>query len=209
MLKRFFFPNQSDFFTLFQQLVDISILASQEFYALVKDLSHASLYVNNIADYEEKGDQIAHKTFQLLHKTFITPFERHDINHLIKGLDDILDLINRCAQRFPYYGLMLIPDEIIELAKISMESCNNVKKAIYELHSLKKSEEIFKYCERIDGNESKAHQVVIYAETKLFAQENDFKQFFKLKEIIAQTKLVINSCQDVGNLIKGIILEYS
>lgn len=208
MLKRLL-PHQSDFFRLFQKTADILVHASTEFHSLVHDLKQQQQYVDAIAAYEEEGDQIAHTTYELLHKTFITPFDRNDINQLISSMDDILDLINRCAQRFPYYELNNVPDEIVNLAEISMQSCLLVKQSVYRLHSLKKSSEIFQFCEEIDANETKAHLVVIAAEKKLFLQENDFKHFFKLKEIVAQTKLVINSCQDVSNIIKGIILEYS
>jgi uncharacterized protein Yka (UPF0111/DUF47 family) len=98
---------------------------------------------------------------------------------------------------------------MIQLADISMQASILLKQAIYRLHSLKESDDIFKICEQIDKMESQAHQVVLAGERILFEKEEDFKEFFKLKEIYAQTKLVINRCQDVGNIIKGIILEYS
>jgi len=208
MLKRFL-PGQEDFFSLFKKNAEITVQAATQFYNLLNDLNNQQHYVNAIAAFEETGDEIALQTFELLHKTFITPFDRHDINHLTAGLDDILDLLNRCAQRFPYYQLESVPPEIIELAKISMDSCLLIKTAVDQLHFLKKSDEIFAQCLAIDANESAAHHIVIAGEKKLFATETDFKHFFKLKEIYAQTKAVINSCCDVGNIIKGIILEYS
>src|SRR6185437_7418073 len=97
-------------------------------------------------------------TFMLLHKTFITPFDRYDIHQLTSHLDDILDLVNRCTQRFPYYELNSVPKEIITLAEISMKASLLLKQAIYRLDSLKKTEEIFSFCEQIDTLESNAHQ---------------------------------------------------
>ena len=173
------------------------------------NLDNHQQYVDKIAADEDEGDKIAHTTFELLHKTFITPFDRHDIHQLTSGLDDILDLVNRCAQRFPFYELNKVPEEIILLAEISMQCSLYLNKAIYHLHNLKKPDEIFKFCEDIDRAESNAHQIVLMGEKKLFMEEKDFKHFFKLKEIYSQTKLVINRCQDVGNMIKGIILEYT
>jgi predicted phosphate transport protein (TIGR00153 family) len=176
---------------------------------MLHHLNYQQEHVDAIAKNEEEADKLAHNAFMLLHKTFITPFDRNDIHNLTSQLDDVLDLINRCAQRFPYYELKKVPEEMIELAEISMQSSILLKQAIYRLHSLKKSDEIFSFCEQIDVMESKAHQVVLAGERVLFKEEKDFKHFFKLKEIYAQTKLVINRCQDVGNIIKGIILEYS
>jgi uncharacterized protein Yka (UPF0111/DUF47 family) len=208
MLKRFL-PQQGDFFRLFQKTADILVDSTTQFHTLLHHLDNQQEYVDAIAKNEEEADKLAHTSFMLLHKTFITPFDRHDIHGLTSQLDDILDLVNRCAQRFPYYELKQVPEDMIELAQISMQASLLLKQAIYRLHSLKKAEEIFGFCEQIDKMESKAHRVVLAGERVLFKEENDFKQFFKLKEIYAQTKLVINRCQDVGNIIKGIILEYS
>jgi predicted phosphate transport protein (TIGR00153 family) len=208
MLKRFL-PQQGDFFRLFQKTADILVDSTTQFHSMLHNLKNQQEYVDAISKSEEEADKLAHTSFILLHKTFITPFDRHDIHNLTSHLDDILDLINRCAQRFPYYELKKVPDEMIDLAEISMQASLLLKQAIYRLHSLKKAEEIFSFCEQIDAMESKAHQVVLAGERVLFKDEKDFKQFFKLKEIYAQTKLVINRCQDVGNIIKGIILEYS
>lgn len=208
MLKRLL-PRQDSFFQLFQGAADKLVLASTEFSNMLQDLSKQQYYVDEIAKHEEEADTIAHTNFELLHRTFITPFDRHDIHQLTSTLDDIIDLINRIAQRFPFYQLKQVPDEMIKLAQLSAEATNNLKAAIYCLHSLKNSTEIFKYCNEIDIVESKAHQVVLAGEKKLFMDEQDFKQFFKLKEIYSHTKSVINRCQDVANILKGIVLEYS
>lgn len=208
MLKRLL-PGQSHFFPLFQKSSDIIVSAATEFQKMLHDLSNQQKYVDHIAKYEHEADEVAHQTYELLHKTFITPFDRHDINHLTGGLDDILDLLNRCAQRFPYFQLDCVPQEMLSLVDISLQSCLLVQKVIYQLSSLKKSKEMLKLCQEIDAHESQAHLFVLAGEKKLFIEENDFKNFFKLKQIYSQIKLVINGCQDVGNIVKGIILEYS
>jgi predicted phosphate transport protein (TIGR00153 family) len=208
MLKRLL-PRQDNFFQLFQQAADKLVLASTEFSNMLQHLNNQQHYVDEIARHEEEADQIALTNFQLLHKTFITPFDRHDIHELTSTLDDIIDLINRIAQRFPFYQLQAVPDELIKLSQYSAEATNHLKSSIYLLHSLKHSEEIFNYCNEIDNVESKAHLVVLAGEKKLFLDENDFKQFFKLKEVYGHTKSVINRCQDVANILRGIVLEYS
>ncbi len=208
MLKRLL-PRQDNFFLFFQQAADKLVLASTEFSSLLQNLHNQQHHVDAIAKHEEEADQIAHANFELLHKTFITPFDRHDIHQLTSTLDDIIDLINRIAQRFPFYQLKEVPEEAIKLSQLSAEATNHLKQSIYCLHSLKNSDAIFKHCNEIDLVESKAHKVVLAGEKKLFMSEDDFKQFFKLKEIYAHTKLVINRCQDVANILKGIVLEYS
>lgn len=208
MLKRLL-PRQDKFFILFQQAVEKLALASNDFSEMLQHLDQQQYYVDSIAKHENEADQIAHTNFELLHKTFITPFDRHDIHELTSTIDDIIDLINRIAQRFPFYELKTVPSEMIQLSLLSTEAVYHLKKAIYCLPSLKNSQVIFSHCNQIDHVESKAHQVVLAGEKKLFMDEQDFKTFFKLKEIYAHSKLVINRCQDVANILKGIVLEYS
>lgn len=208
MLKRLL-PRQENFFQFFQQAADKLELASTEFSNLLQNLNNQQHYVDSIARHEEEADQIANTTFELLHKTFITPFDRHDIHQLTSALDDIIDLINRIAQRFPFYQLKSIPEEAISLSKLCKDATTHLKQSIYCLHSLKNATVLFNHCNEIDRVESKAHKVVLAGEKKLFETESDFKQFFKLKEVYAHTKLVINRCQDVANILKGIVLEYS
>lgn len=208
MLKRLL-PKEDGFFDLFQKTADILATTAIQFHAMLNDLDNQQQYVDAIAAYEDDCDKIAHTTFELLHKTFITPFDRHDIHQLTSGLDDILDYINRCAQRFPFYHLKKAPTEMIRLAELSVQASMLLKEAVYRLNSLKKTDEILKCCQGIDEIESQAHQVVLLGEKDLYLHENNFKEFFKLKEIYTRTKEVINSYQDVANIIKGIVLEYS
>lgn len=208
MLKRFL-PRQEGFFKLFQKTADTLVAATTEFHTMLHNLDNQQEYVDSIAAHEFQADEVTHLTFELLHKTFITPFDRYDIHELTGGLDDVLDLLNRCAQRFPFYELSSVPDEIIKLAEHSMQASIYLNRAVYRLHSLKQADEILRCCDEIDKIESDAHQIVLAGERKLFLEEKDFKHFFKLKEIYSQTKLVINRCRDVGNMIKGIVLEYS
>ncbi len=202
-------PRQNSFFQLFQQAADKLLLASTEFSNMLQHLDNQQHYVDLIARHEEEADEIAYTNFELLHKTFITPFDRHDIHQLTSTLDDIIDLINRIAQRFPFYNLKAVPQEAIQLSQLSAEATGYLKQSVYLLHSMSNAPEIFKLCNEIDKVESKAHKVVLAGEKKLFMDEDDFKTFFKLKEIYSHCKLVINRCQDVANILKGIILEYS
>jgi uncharacterized protein Yka (UPF0111/DUF47 family) len=208
MLKRLL-PRQDNFFQHFEEAAAKLELASTEFSNMLQDLGNQQHYVDLIAKHEEDADQIAYNNFEMLHKTFITPFDRNDIHELTSTLDDIIDLINRIAQRFPFYQLHSVPEAMIALSKLSTEATYHLKLAIHCLHSMKNAKLIFEHCREIDHVESKAHQTVLAGERELFAEENDFKTFFKLKEIYAHTKMVINRCQDVGNLMKGIVLEYT
>lgn len=208
MLKRFL-PREEGFFNLFQQIIDRIEMAAIQFRDMLQDLSNQQHHINIIANYEDEADKLAHSTFELLYKTFITPFDRHDIHHLTSGLDDILDHINRCAQQFSLYELKKIPDEIIELSQLNIQASLLLKEAINKLPLKNETDKILNSCAEIAEVEKRANQIILQGEKKLFLHENNFKEFFKLKDIFSQLRETINSFQDVANLIKGIVLEYS
>jgi hypothetical protein len=208
MLKKFL-PKEEGFFENFQGLTEQLVKATGHFSRMLSDLDNADQYAAEIAACEARGDAIVYSTLELLHKTFITPFDRYDIHHLTSGLDDILDAVNRSAKRFPMYRFTTIPQEILALGKLACHASELVKKAVGQLSSLKNDVEIINVCGQLNEVESAADHVLLAGVSNLFEQEVDFKHLLKTKELYEQINKVINACQDTGNLIKGIVLEYS
>lgn len=208
MLKRFLARKQS-FFESFQQSADLMHIAAGEFYHAVQNITDLQRSVDLIAGYEAQGDAVTYATFERLHKTFITPFDRNDIHELTACLDDILDLIHSCAQRLPYYHMDTVPPHLVELTHLCLQATLAAKNTVALLHSLKESTQIFKLCREIGDLQDQAHSVVIAGEQELFVNMDDFKEFFKCKDLYARIKSIINRCNDLANIITGIVLEYS
>jgi uncharacterized protein Yka (UPF0111/DUF47 family) len=208
VLKKFL-PKEEGFFENFQGLAEQLVKAASQFSRMLTDLENADQYALVISECEAQGDAVVYSTLELLHKTFITPFDRYDIHNLTSGLDDILDAINRSAKRFPMYRFSTVPQEAQALAKLALHATELVKKAVKQLSSLKNDVEILNVCSQLNAVESAADHVLLAGMANLFEQEMDFKQLLKTKELYEHINKVINACQDTGNLIKGIVLEYS
>lgn len=208
MLKKFL-PREEGFFESFQALTEQLVKATSHFSSMLGDLENVDRYAAVIAECEARGDAIVYSTLELLHKTFITPFDRYDIHHLTSGLDDILDAVNRSAKRFPMYRLSNIPQEILALGKLAVHASELVKKAVSQLDCLKNDVEILNVCSQLNEVENAADHVLLAGMANLFEQEMDFKQLLKVKELYEHINKVINTCQDTANIIKGIVLEYS
>jgi len=204
-----FLPQQKNFFVFFRQAAEQLLNAAKEFHRLVLDLPNVHDYAKAINQFEHEGDEIAFLSYHLLHRTFITPFDRLDIHALTTQLDDILDRINRLAQRIQIYHLQHVPAEIIQLAELIVQVIEAVAQVVAKLEFLKNQDVIVKICLHIDQLENKAEEILLQGLDQLFARENDIKQLLKVKEVFEQMKLIINACQDVANLAKSIILEYA
>src|SRR2546421_574544 len=99
--------------------------------------------------------------------------------------------------------------EARQLAEICQLCCDRVKATVGLLTDVKRSEAILKCCEEIDRLESDADRVMRSALSKLFREENDVKQIMKLRVIYDLLESITDRCEDVANVIEGIVLENS
>ena len=186
-----------------------SVQAAVEIRKMLSDLKQSESYSRTIKDIEHKSDEVTHRTIELLHTTFITPLDRDDIHTLITKMDDIVDFIDAAAQRLFLYGVTTTTPAANELADICIQSIECLRKAIYLLHNLKESEEIVKHCVEVNRLENEADRVLRAAIASLFKNEADTRQLIKLKEVYELLETVTDRCEDVANIIQGIVLDYA
>ena len=200
-------PKEGRFFDLFNQHAEHIIDGTRELVALMADLSDGQRRIYNIESSEKRGDRIAHEVIELLHKTFITPLDRDDIHVLITRMDDILDLTEDVAQSVYLYDLRTITPEAKKLADICVACSEKVRDALALLPSMENAARIRAACADIDKLESEADHVMRAAMAKLFRDEPDVRQVIKLKAIYELLETVTDRCEDVANVIEGIVVE--
>ena len=202
-------PREGKFFDLFNAHAELIVEGSRELAAMIGNFSELDVRAQRIDATERAADKITHETITLLHKTFITPFDRDQIHQLITAMDDILDLIQDVAESVALYDLRSVTPEARQLAEICQTCCERVKTVVGLLTNVKSSEAILKCCEEIDRLESDADRVMRSALSKLFREEGDLKQVMKLRVIYDLLESITDRCEDVANVVEGIVLENS
>ena len=202
-------PREGKFFELFNAHAARIVEGSRELAAMIGSFSELDAHAQRIDAAERAADKITHEAISLLHKTFITPFDREQIHALITTMDDILDLTQDVAESVALYDLRKVTPEAKQLADICLMSCERVQAAVALLTNIKRSDAIMKICEEIDRLESDADRVMRAALQKLFRDENDVKQILKLRVIYDLLESITDRCEDVANVVEGIVLENS
>jgi predicted phosphate transport protein (TIGR00153 family) len=212
MLKHFM-PQDGKFFDLFNAHASLVVEGGRELAALVADMTASSdtraAHAQVIDSIETRADKITHETVALLHKTFNTPLDRDEIHQLISRMDDILDLIQDVAESMHLYDIRMLTQEARQLADICVSCCERVKAAVALLPDMDNAAATLKICGEIDQLESDADRVMRSGMSKLFREENDVRQLIKIKAIYELLETVTDRCEDVANLIEGIVLENS
>ncbi|MGQ0654398.1 MAG: DUF47 domain-containing protein [Betaproteobacteria bacterium] len=202
-------PREGNFFELFNAHAERIVEGSRELAAMITTFSDLETHAQHIDGAERAADKITHEAITLLHKTFITPFDRDQIHQLITAMDDILDLMQDVAESVVLFDIRKITPEAKQLAEICQMCCERVKNAVSLLKNVKDSEAILKTCQEIDRLESDADRVMRSAMSKLFRDESDVKQLIKLRTIYELLETITDRCEDVANVIEGIVLENS
>ena len=200
-------PTEGKFFDLFIQHGELCVKGGKELVSLMTNFDDLEHRVHAIETIEKQADKVTHATLELLHKTFITPLDRDDIHQLITRMDDILDLMEDAGQTIWLYDIKQITPEAKGLAELCQACCEKVLASVSLLHNMNNAREILSICADIDRLESDADHVMRAAMSKLFREEPDVRNLIKLKAIYEILETVTDRCEDVANIVEGIIVE--
>jgi hypothetical protein len=208
-------PREGNFFEMFNQHAERIVEAARAFSQLVANYNDPHLreqYNRDVDNAERAADRVTHDVNRLIHQTFITPIDRDQIHTLINTMDDVADLIQDSAETMALYDVRHMTEEITRLTDLSVKCCERVKEAVALLGNLSKgnsAEAALKTCEEIDRLESDADRVMRSAMSKLFREEPDVREVIKLKAIYELLETITDKCEDVANVVEGIVLEHS
>ena len=208
-------PREGNFFEMFNQHAERIVEAARAFSQLVanyNDLHLREQYNRDVDNAERAADRVTHDVNRLVHKTFITPIDRDQIHKLINTMDDVADLIQDSAETMSLYDVRHMTEEITRLTDLSVRCCERVKEAVALLGKLSDQNSAMaalKTCEEIDKLESDADRVMRSALSKLFREEPDVREVLKLKAIYELLETITDKCEDVANVVEGIVLENS
>jgi len=208
-------PREGNFFELFNQHGAFIVEGARAFILLIQnyhDLSLREKYMQDVGNAERQADRVTAEVNRLLHKTFITPIDREQIHSLINAMDDILDLLQDATETMSLYDVRAMNDDIMRLGDLSAKCCERVQHAVSLLPKLNDHDiaaAAIKTCEEIDKLESDADRVMRSAMSHLFREENDVRELIKLKAIYELLESISDRCEDVANLIEGVVLENS
>lgn len=205
-----FMPRERQFFALFNKHADLVIQGAAALNDMIDgyaDDGARDAWVARIQEIETQADEVTHETVMLMHNTFITPFDRDQINKLIQRMDDILDLIQDAAESMQLYDVHVLTPEASHLANLVKICCDRVQAAVTQLSSMDNAKAILKICQEVDKLESDADRVMQAAISRLFREEQDVRQLVKLKAVYELLELITDKCQDVALVIEGVVLE--
>jgi uncharacterized protein len=204
---RNFLPKKVEFFELFSKHAALCVEGARLLQEFVADPRDAEERAARIRKAEHDADDVCQSTMELLHSSFITPIERGDIHRIASRLDDILDHIEATAHRIWLYEITTSPPEATEMAEHLVRATQAMKIAVDALATQPSAERMRELCRAVKAVEKDNDRVLRRATARLFKEELDPRSLIKWKEIYENIEEAIDRCEDVVNVIEGVVLE--
>jgi predicted phosphate transport protein (TIGR00153 family) len=197
-------PRDDNFFEMFIALADNCHQGAQVLMEMFQKDDGAEKYAERIKDLEHAGDNLTHTLLTRLNQTFVTPFDREDIQALSSRIDDVLDLIDAAASRMVTYKIAHVRPGVADLARILYDTTRQV---VVVVGALNKHDSVLEKCIEINRLENEADRLSRILIARLFDEEKDPVQIIKWKEIIEVIEAAVDKCEDVANVIETVTLK--
>ena len=200
-------PREEQYFTLFAQMTSYINDAAR---TLVEMLSHHDgdyqEYVQRIKSIEHACDDLTHNVATRLNQSFITPFDREDIYMMSKGLDDVVDLIDGAARAIVMYDIHEATEPAKQLAGVIQRMALQLNEVVSILQKPKGVTERLVELHRLENEGDDIYHRAVAA---LFHDRGDPLEVLKWKDVYEKLEAAIDRCENVANIIEGVIIKHS
>jgi len=198
-------PREEEFFDLFTAVAnrcqEAAVLLREQ---LTGRAERAAYCAESIKRLENEADEFTHEVVNRLDRTFITPIDREDIHALASSLDDVMDAIDAAAAVIRLYKIQQVRAGARRLADIICDAVDLLAEAF---GALEKRQGVLAIAARVSQLEHEADRVHQDAIVGLFDQERDPITVIKWKEIYDFLEAATDRCEDVANLLEGVVVK--
>src|SRR5207245_3936806 len=139
-LKAWIIPQERQFCDLLERLAATVDEAAIALAYLLHECRDVPMKCRRIKDVEHHADEIVHRVYEELNKTFITPIDREDIQSLATELDNVLDMIEAASSRIGLYEIDRPTEAMVQLGDVIKDGMRLLKDAVGLIHNMKQAD---------------------------------------------------------------------
>jgi hypothetical protein len=158
-----------------------------------------------IKQIENECDALTHNIIQRLNRTFVTPIDREDIHGLATSLDDVMDAIDAAANVVRRFRMSAMRYGARELASLTWQSAVQLKVAVEALEHRSGVHERAVEVNRLENSADDVHDEAL---RRLFEEEKDALNVIKWKEMLDLLEEATDRCEDVANVLEGVVVKH-
>ena len=202
-------PKEDKFFDMFIEYSEINNRIAVLLKDFATDMSDPEAKYQEIKLVEQEGDKMLHSVFEELGRSFITPIDREDINLIGNSLDDIADLIETTASRFIMFNLNSAKQEALIFCDLIMASTKELINLMKEFKNMNKSKILPQKIVEINRIEDDGDILFRRAVRELFNGKTPEIEVIIWKEVYERLENALNACEDLANIVEGVVMKHA
>ncbi len=202
-------PHSGRFYELFNQSTRNLVVASEALTDLLEHFENVETKTTHLKDLEHEGDEITHKIYLEVHKTFVTPFDHEDIAALAQRMDDVMDYIEGASTAIHTYGITQPTSAARGLADLIRLQCIQLEKAISVLRHKGRLKSILEQLKEVNRLENEADTLFLNSMAELFQGEMSPVDIIKWRDIYDQLERATDSAEQVAYVLEAIVLKHA
>ncbi|KAA0123971.1 DUF47 domain-containing protein [Methylobacterium sp. P1-11] len=203
-------PREDRFFDLFERHAGTLEEGAAALRALLDGTQAVPEAYAAIAAHEDAADAITREALLAVRRTFITPFDRGDIQALVGSLDDAIDQMLKTAKAVQLFEVTTFEPAMREMGAVIQEAAQVTAAALPKLRALGENAAALNgLTERVIELEGRADDLHNDGLKALFkASGRDPMAFLVGSELYGHLEKVMDRFEDVANQISSIVVEH-
>jgi predicted phosphate transport protein (TIGR00153 family) len=209
-LFRAIMPKEDRFYDLFAQHAQTLVLGAHALRDLLEGGDGVEAASARVYQHEEEADEITRQVMQAVRRTFITPFDRSDIQDLTTSLDDAIDQMRKTAKVVSLFEVKTFEPQMRQMAEIIVQAADLTAEAVALLPKMRlNAHRLSELAVKITQIEEQADHMYDQGRKALFLahRTGDPMAFIVGVDIYSHLEKVVDRFEDVANRISGIVVE--
>lgn len=204
-------PREDKFFDLFEMHADTLSSGAEALRGLLDGSLDVETGSREVLAQEQRADEVATEVMNAVGRTFITPFDRGDIEQLIGSMDDAIDQMKKTVKTITLYEVTTFSKEMKDLGFVIVEATQSLAKLLPMLRDIKKHADGITILAREIGRiEEKSDELHVQGLKALFMTHRggDAMGFIVGAEVFDHLEKVVDRIEDVAKRVSRIVLEH-
>ncbi|MBI4299733.1 MAG: DUF47 domain-containing protein [Chloroflexi bacterium] len=202
-----FLPRNYVFFDLFERSAANLFAGANMLAELFEHWDEREQKVAELRNLEHDNDTLTHDIIEQLHRTFVTPMDREDISALAYRLDDVMDLMDQAATSMLLYKVAEPTEWARKLVQVIVAQTRELETLMPRLRRRDQMKSTIPYLVEINTLENEADDALNAALVELFDDTMPIAEVIKWREIYGDLEGATDRCEDVANVIEGVVLK--
>jgi predicted phosphate transport protein (TIGR00153 family) len=203
-------PREEKFFDYFEQHAQTLVEGSRALRELLEPGSDIAACAARVSKFEQDADDVTSEVLLAVRRTFITPFDRSDIQGLVASMDDAIDQMKQTSKGIRLYEVTEFDPKMRQIADLIIQAADVTVEMISAIRDMKKnSNRLMNLAVKMTRLEEQSDELHDAGLKELFrAHRADAMGFIIGSDIYSHLERVVDRFEDVANHINTIVVEH-